>query len=534
MTTSGDVRDPRSCQPDSIGTQQAWSEPALRASGIVKRFGGVHALRDIDFEARVGECHGLVGANGAGKSTLAKIIAGVLRPDGGRLELFGQVARVSSPSAAERLGIGLVPQEPMVEPNLTVFENLALGREETRSWGQLRKRAEILRAAQLLERVGLGYTSPTTLVSELNVAERQLLQIARALGVDARILILDEPTSALTVGETESLFALLRQLKATGVTLIYVSHRLGEIFDLCDRVTVLRDGQVAGVLTITQATPAQVIEAMAGEAGAHAITAQAEEERLPEPAGPVLLEVRGLSSPPSFHDISFAVRGGEILGLAGLVGAGRSEILEALAGIARPASGEMFVEGHPVRFPSAGQAIASGVALVPEDRQTKGLIPQLGVRANTSLSVLQRLLRFLGMLDTRRERALAKSHIDRLKIQCADIDQPVRELSGGNQQKVLVARTLACEPRVVLLDEPTRGVDVAAKADIHHWIREFARQGMAVVLVSSELQEVAALAHRIVVLREGRRAAEVPGDGATERSLLALAAVPEDDSAATS
>ncbi|MCD6351581.1 MAG: sugar ABC transporter ATP-binding protein [Armatimonadetes bacterium] len=500
----------------------------LRVRGLRKNFGGVQALAGVDLDVRAGECHGLVGANGAGKSTLGKILAGVHRPDAGSIEVFGRVVHITSPSTAERLGIGLVPQEPMVAPNLSVADNLALGREQTSFVGSLRKYEEHQRAVELLAKVGLGHLSPTTLVQELDVAERQLLQVARALGADARLLILDEPTSAITASEADNLFGLLRRLQDQGVTLIYVSHRLEEIFTLCDSITVMRDGQVAGDFRTADTTVDEVIEAMAGAAGAEAITAQAAAGRLPPPEGQVLLEVKGLSSPPTFEDISFSVRGGEIVGLAGLVGAGRSEVLRAIVGIDRPASGEVLVAGKPARFVSAAQAIADGVVLLPEDRQAQGLMPQLGVRANLSISILQRLVRALGFLDVAREREMARGFVARLKVQCAHIDQPVRDLSGGNQQKVMVARTLACEPRVVLLDEPTRGVDVSAKADIHHWVREFARSGMAVVIVSSELQEVAALSHRVLVLREGRLVAEVPGEQATEKSLLALAAKPED------
>ena len=529
------MRDTGVTQPRADGgTAGPTDGVAVRVRGLRKSFGGVQALGGVDVEVRAGECHGLVGANGAGKSTLAKILAGVIRPEAGDIELLGRSVRIASPSAAERLGVGLVPQEPMVAPNLSVADNLALGRERTTAWGALRKPAERHRASALLAQVGLGHLSPTTAVAQLNVADRQLLQVARALGANARILILDEPTSAITASEAQNLFDLLRRLRADGVTLIYVSHRLEEIFANCDRVTVLRDGRVAGVFEVAQATPGEIIEAMAGAAGTEAITAEAAADRLPPPTGPVLLEVRNLSNPPFAHDISFAVRGGEVVGLAGLVGAGRSEVLRAIAGIDRAASGEVLVEGRPAVFQSAAQAIAHGVALLPEDRQAEGLVPQLGVRANISISILQRMVHALGLLDVTRERALAQDCVARFRVQCASVDQPVRELSGGNQQKVMVARTLACEPRVVLLDEPTRGVDVAAKADLHHWVREFARQGMAVVLVSSELQEVAALAHRILVLREGRVVAEVPGDGATERSLLALAATPDDDSAAAS
>lgn len=499
---------------------------ALRVREIRKRFGGVQALRGVTVEVLAGECHGLVGANGAGKSTLAKILAGVLRPDGGTIEVFGRQVRIPSPTAAEALGIGLVPQEPMVAGNLSVADNLALGRERPRLAGVLPKSSERRRAAELLAQVGLSHLPPTTPVAHLNVADRQLVQVARALGADARILILDEPTSAITASEVESLFNLLRRLRAAGVTIVYVSHRLEEIFTICDRVTVLRDGQVAGVFDVQHATPGEVIEAMAGAAGAEAITAEDTAEPLPEPTGPVLLEVRNLSRPPAFEDISFTVRGGEILGIAGLVGAGRSEILRAIAGIDAPRSGRVLVRGRPARFSTAAAAIAQGVVLLPEDRQQQGLLPQLGVRHNVTVSILTRLLRALGLLDIVRERQLAADHVARLRIQCAGIDQPVRELSGGNQQKVMVARTLACQPEVVLLDEPTRGVDVSAKAEIHRWIREFARQGMAVVLVSSELQEVAALAHRVVVIREGRTVAEVDGRSASEQQLIALAASP--------
>ncbi len=412
----------------------------------------------------------------------------------------------------------------MVAANLTVAENLALGREVTTPWGTLRRRDEEARARELLDQVSLGHLSPSTLVERLNVADRQLIEVARALGTDVRLLILDEPTSSITAGEAENLFALLRSLQERGVTLIYVSHRLEEVFRLCDTITVLRDGEVAGVFDAAKSTAATLIEAMAGAAGTEAIAAEAAQERAQAPEGPAVLEVRHLSSPPAFEDISFSVRAGEILGLAGLVGAGRSEIVRAIAGIDRPTSGEVLVDGKPARFVTAAQAIGEGVVLLPEDRQVQGLIPQLGVGANVSLSVLDRLVNALGVLHLGRERALGDEYVGRFRIHCAGLDQPVADLSGGNQQKVLVARTLAPHPRVLLLDEPTRGVDVAAKADIHRWIRDFATGGMAVILISSELQEVATLSHRVLVVRDGRLAAEVPGEGSTGKSLLALAA----------
>ncbi len=495
---------------------------ALEALNVHKRFGGVRALRGANLTVRAGEFHGLVGANGAGKSTLAKIIAGVLRPDSATIRVFGRPASITSPSAAEALGIGLVPQEPALALNLPIVDNLVLGRERTTPWGTLRRRDELNFATQLLARVGLDEVHPLTPVEELTAAQRQLVQIARALGVQARILILDEPTSAITAHEADRLFALTKQLQKQGTSIIYVSHRLEEIFQLCDRVTVMRDGLTVAVFDVARTTPEQVITAMAGEAGRHAITAEGLRETAVRDEPPIL-EVRSLTRSPAFYDISFSVRPGEVLGIAGLVGSGRSELLRAVAGIDTPDSGQVIYAGRPVRWKSPAHAIASGVVLLPEDRHLQGLVLQMAIAANISLPILYRLVRLFWLM-VGAERSIAAAMIQRFGIVCRDADQPVAELSGGNQQKVLVARTVACRPRVVLLDEPTRGVDVAAKADIHRWIRELAREGVAVVLVSSELQEVAALADRIVVLRDGRMVGEVPGPEATEESLLAMAA----------
>ena len=389
----------------NMGMGESW---VLEAIDVHKRFGGVRALRGANLRVRPAEFHGLVGANGAGKSTLAKIIAGVLRPDRATIRLLGEEVLVTSPVVAEQLGIALVPQEPMLAPNLPVVGNLCLGRERPAPGGMLRKGEELRFAERLLACVGLQDLHPLTPVEQLNVAQRQLVQIARALGAEVKVLILDEPTSAITAHEAERLFSLTHRLKQAGTSIIYVSHRLEEIFEVCERVTVMRDGLSVAVFDVAEATPEQIVHAMAGEAGARAITAEGARRR-PKHAR-VVLQVENLAKAGAFYDVSFSVAQGQILGIAGLVGSGRSELLQAIAGILRPDSGRVLLDGRPVRFTSPAQAISAGVVLLPEDRHAQGLFLDLAVRANISLPILTRLLA-LFWLRVHRERRLAREMV---------------------------------------------------------------------------------------------------------------------------
>lgn len=495
---------------------------AVQMTGIRKRFGGVHALRGADLAVRRGECHALIGANGAGKSTLAGILGGSLRPDGGRICLFGEQVVLRNPHEGMAAGVGVVPQEPLLAMNMTLADNIMLGRENGRRMG-LDHQSNTAETLRLLEQVGLDL-APDTPMAELDIAQQQLAQVARALGRDAKILILDEPTSAITTHECERLFQLISELRAGGVTLIYVSHRLPEVFRLADRVSVMRDGLTVRVLEAAETTREELIAAMAGEAQDDLQGTAQEPRARANRAQTPLLDVDGLATRGKFGPLSFRLWHGEILGIAGLVGAGRSELAHGIAGVVPPTSGTTMLNGRFVVARNAAHGQRNGIVLLPEDRKAQGLIGQLTVRENISLSTTPRLSGALARISSRRERDLAHRYRELLSIQCSGIDQPVRELSGGNQQKVLLARALACEPQVLVLDEPTRGVDVRAKADMHHWVRDLAGRGMGVILISSELEEVVALSDRILVMREGRLVHEVSGAEATPRGILTHAA----------
>jgi len=500
------------------------SELAVEMTGIHKRFAGVHALRGADLRIAPGTVHALIGANGAGKSTLGRVLGGALVADAGEVRLFGQRVSLRSPHEGMAAGVGIVPQEPLLAPNMTVCDNIVLGRERMRG-GRLDRAAQRAEAARLLSQVGLA-VDPDALMSGVNVAGQQLVQVARALGRDARVLVLDEPTSAITAHECERLFALMAELKQRGVTILYVSHRLAEVVRLADQVTVMRDGQTVASYPRSEVNEEVLIATMVGGAFAPA----SEEGASPAPgvkgdeAGAPLLEVRGLGVAGQFEGVSFTLSAGEVLGIAGLVGAGRSELAHAIAGLNPPTAGDVLVAGNPVTIRNAGEALGHGIVLVPEDRRAQGLIGQMTVRENISLSILRGLSGAGGQVRRAEESRLAEGFRQRLSVRCRDVEQPVRELSGGNQQKVLLARALACRPRILILDEPTRGVDVGAKADIHRWVRSLAAEGMGVVLISSELEEVIRLSDRILVLREGRAVTETVAAGVTEEELLALAA----------
>lgn len=497
------------------------SDLAVEMVGIHKRFAGVHALRGADLHVRAGTVHALIGANGAGKSTLGRILGGALVPDAGEVRLFGRRVSLHNTHDAMAAGVGMVPQEPLLAPNMTVADNLVLGREIMRG-GRLDRGAQRAECERLLAQVGLE-VDPDTPVAELNVAGQQLVQVARALGRDARVLILDEPTSAITAHESERLFSLMDQLTRRGVTIVYVSHRLAEVVRLADEVTVVRDGQTVATYSRAEVDEEVLIARMVGGALSPEVPAAQPVPAVVASAAP-LLEVHDLGVEGQFSGVSFELYAGEVLGIAGLVGAGRSELAQALSGLNPPTAGEVFLQGTPLALRSAGEALERGIVLVPEDRRTQGLIPQMSVRENISLSILSALCGPAGQVRRAEELQLAESFQQRLSLRCRDVEQPVRELSGGNQQKVLLARALACRPRILILDEPTRGVDVGAKADIHRWIRDLAAEGMGVLLISSELEEVIALSDRILVLREGRVVTQMPTAGVTEEQLLALAA----------
>jgi len=491
------------------------TSPILQLTGISKRFGAVQALLDVDLGLLAGEVHALVGENGAGKSTLVKILAGIHRPDAGEMTLNGRELVLSGPAAARQLGIAVIHQHPNLFPDLTVAENVFVGRLPRNrvrgvDWSELNRTAE-----RLFQNLGVKQ-SVSVPVRGLSVADQQLVEIAKALSLDARVLVMDEPTASLSSHEVERLFTIIRQLRSRGVAILFVDHRMEEVFEIADRLSVLRDGRHVITALISELTPADAIRHMVGR--------RLETLFPKEPAtiGEVALEVRGLTRAGVFSDASFEVRRGEILGLAGLVGAGRTEIARVLFGIDKADAGEVLVAGKHVDIKSPRDAMRLGIVYVPEDRHEQGLVLDFSIAANVSLPIVQKLSRFL-VVDRAQEERLADEYSKQLQVRSTGVEQAASALSGGNQQKVVIAKWLATEPTVLLLDEPTQGVDIGAKAEVHRIISQLAGQGMAIVLISSELSEVLGMADRIVVLHEGRIAAEFGRDDASQERIMAAA-----------
>ena len=504
---------------------------SLQFCGIHKSFGAIDALRGVSFEVAARSAHALVGENGAGKSTLLKILAGLVIPDAGEIRWHGRRLEHASPRAphpwrrrprqAIEHGIGMVYQEMLCFPNLSVAGNIFAGRELCH-YGKLDQDAMHERTTALLDRLSLRI-DPDTPAEHLSAAHRQLLQVARAMAFECRILVLDEPTTALTDAEADHLFDVLRELQRGGTTLVYVSHRLPEVFRLCDRITVLRDGELVDTYERDAVMPADIVRAMVGrDLPTRSADARAEEATAGAArADQFGLSIGHLSRPPHFNDISLNVARGEIVGLFGLVGSGRSELLETIFGLYRAAAGHIQIDGTRVSFRSAREAVRAGVALVPEERQRQGLFFNLALRHNLLLA------KSAGAGDLlvrqRAEEAAATQLLQEWRIKADGVYAVPDSLSGGNQQKVVVAKWLAARPRVLLLDEPTKGVDVGAKFEIHEMIRRQAAQGLAVLVVSSDLPEVLALSDRVLVMREGAMQGELPGHAATEEAVMHLA-----------
>lgn len=488
--------------------------PLLEARALDKRFPGVRALHQVSLTLGRGEVLAVIGENGAGKSTLMKILAGVQEPDAGEIRLEGRPVRLESVRAAERMGIALIHQELNLADNLDVASNVYLGREPRR-WAFVDRRRLYADAQRYLASVGLT-CSPRQLVSTLSLGRQQLVEIAKALSANARVLIMDEPTSSLSQHETEQLYRVVRELRGRGVSVVYISHRLGEVRELADRVMVLRDGQNAGELPRDQIEHQAMVRLMVGrDLGRHA--------RPSFGRGEAILEARDLrTAAHPDRPLSFAVRPGEIVGVAGLVGAGRTELLEVLFGIERAAGGELRVEGRTVVLRSPRDAIRAGIALVPEDRKQQGVILEMAVRENTTLASLRRDSPG-GFLRRGLEIALADRMIQQLRVKTPGPTQPVQYLSGGNQQKVALAKWLALNPRLLLLDEPTRGIDVGAKQEIYQMMEDLAGRGVAILFVSSEMEEVLRMSDRVLVMHEGRLTGELTRDELTEESVMTLA-----------
>jgi rhamnose transport system ATP-binding protein len=518
----------------------------LQLESVSKTFGGVRALRGVSFDVRPGEIHALVGENGAGKSTLLRLVTGAHAADEGRVEIGGQRLTRADPVLARQLGVAPIYQQPTLLPDLTVAENLALRLERGGGWRRVNWRQRRARAAELLARVGADVDVEAA-AGTLRMAEQQLVEIAGAIGAEARVLLMDEPTASLTTREAARLFDLMRDLRARGVGLVYVSHRLEEISAMADRVTVLRDGERVATRDSAGLTHDEMIRLMVGR----------EIDRVyPKrevPIGDVVVETRGVCCAASgLQGIDLQIRAGEIVGLAGLVGAGRTELARVLFGLTPCDAGSIRIDGQAVRIGTPADAVRRGIAYVPEDRRRHGIVPELSVAANVSLASLPAFTRGagagagigrgigsgmgvgLGWLDTRRERQTAEDYTRRLAIKAASIDAPVGTLSGGNQQKVALARWLTTSPRLLILDEPTQGVDVGAKSEIHALIMDLAARGLGILLISSELPEILGMSDRIAVMHGGRLTGVLDRRDATQEAVMRLALGPSGLGAAVS
>ncbi|MFC7339836.1 sugar ABC transporter ATP-binding protein [Saccharopolyspora griseoalba] len=492
------------------------SPDLLEMRGIVKEFPGVRALDGVDLRVRAGEVHCLLGQNGAGKSTLIKVLSGAHAPDGGAISWQGGQVALGTPAAALRRGIATIYQELDLVEGLTVAENVFLGHELAKA-GFHRRSAARRTAAELLERLGHPDISPDAEVGDLPAAHRQLVSMARALGHDVRLLIMDEPTAALSAGEVDNLFRVIGELTAEGVAVVYISHRMDEIRRVGDRVTVLKDGRtVADGLSVPETTTARLVALMTGGEPPEVNAGRSTATDRP------VLEVSGLSRRGEFADVDLTAHAGEIVGLAGLVGAGRSEILETVFGARAAASGQVRVDGRRVRPGSVSAAVAAGIGLTPEERKSQALLPQLSLAANLTLASLARHSR-LGFTKLRAEAGSASDVAERLQIRPSEPRTPISAFSGGNQQKAVIGRWVLRGCRVLLLDEPTRGVDVGARAEIYALLRGLAADGMAIVLVSSDIPEVLALADRVLVVRDGTVVRTAPANEITESDVLETA-----------
>jgi ABC-type sugar transport system ATPase subunit len=489
----------------------------LEAQHISRQFPGVQALQDVSIALRGGEIHAIVGENGAGKSTLMNILIGALRPDAGQLLIDGRQVVFSRPLDAQRMGVAIVPQEINLVPMLTVTENVYLG-IEPRGSGRLlldARKAETL-TYEAIARIGEDI-DPKKKVSELSTAQKQLVQIARAFAFDAKVLILDEPTASLTTRESDKLFEIIRAHKAGGGSVFYISHRLGEIMEIADRISVLRDGRKVAELDPRRTS----IEEMIGHMVVKVTSKSAAGTRKFSGSDPVVLKVEKLTRPGEFSEVSFELHRGEILGIAGLVGSGRTEIVKCIFGDTRPQSGEVYVNGKKVAIKSPAQGIKHGIAYVPEERRRLGLFPILSVRANMTIPILREIRELFG-INNRKENQFTNDFVRKMNIKTVGVGEAIRNLSGGNQQKVILARWMLKGCKVLILDEPTRGVDVNAKTEIHNLLREVAGEGISVILISSELEEVIENTDRIIVLHEGRLKGQVYPWETTQEEIMRI------------
>jgi rhamnose transport system ATP-binding protein len=498
-------------------------QPVLSLQHASKSFGAIHALEDVSIDLHAGEVHALVGENGAGKSTLVKILGGVHLPDSGLLRIGGHDVVLQGPAAARDAGVAIIYQEPIMFPDLTVAENIFIGRQPLRAGRRIDVGAMNSQVAEIFERLGVPL-DPGRIARGLAIAEQQIVEIAKALSLNASVIVMDEPTAALSAFEVERLFRVVETLRASGAAVLFISHRLEEVFTLCERVTVFRDGRLVISRELSGLTADDLVRAMVGRELPERVMQQ-------QNIGATVLHVERLTREGVFVDVSFDVRAGEIVALAGLVGAGRSEVACAIFGIDRYDAGSVRVNDKPLRRGSPTTAMAAGLGLVPEDRRQQGLVMEMSIGRNISLASLARLRR-AGFIRATAERRFARDWATRLQVKYGRLSNPMTSLSGGNQQKVVLAKWLGRQPSLLIVDEPTRGIDVGTKAEVHRLLEELAAQGVAILVISSELPEVLRLADRILVMREGRLVAEFAHAAASEEAIVAAATGQRDEAAA--
>ena len=489
--------------------------PVLQLQDVAKSFGSVAALRSVDLRVDAGSIHALVGENGAGKSTLVKIVAGVHRRDRGQLLLGGESVDFTSTAESKAAGIAVIYQEPTLFPDLSVTENIFMGRQPLTTGRRIDRAAMQSEAEALFARLGVAI-DPRRPALGLSIADQQIIEIAKAISLDARLLIMDEPTAALSGVEVDRLFAVARSLRDEGRALVFISHRFDEVFDLCDTVTVMRDGEYVSTLPVAGTSVDEIVSLMVGREVGELFP------KTPATIGEPVLEVSGLNRAGVFSDVSFSVRAGEIVGLAGLVGAGRSEIARAVFGVDRYDTGTVTVSGRPVRPHDPRAAIRAGMAFVPEDRRKQGLVTDASVARNVA-SVIRARLTSAGLLTGKAESRAAGPWAGRLEVKTSALDMGAATMSGGNQQKVVIAKWLATDPTLLIIDEPTRGIDVGTKAEVHRLLSDLAGQGLAILMISSELPEVLGMADRVLVVCEGRLTADLPRDLATPEAVMRAA-----------
>jgi rhamnose transport system ATP-binding protein len=504
-------------------TETPTTTPLVELRGITKTYGGVHAVSDVGFAIRPGEAHALVGENGAGKSTLVKILAGVHAPDAGSVLVDGQEVLLEGPADARDAGIAIIYQEPILFPDLTVEENIFIGRQPIGPGRRIDRREMRKHVLDVFRRLGVRL-DPGRIARGLSIAEQQIVEIGKALSLDAKVIVMDEPTASLSAVEVARLFGVVESLRAGGAGVLFISHRLEEIFGLCQWVTVLRDGRLVISRELAGLSPGDLVRAMVGR---ELVEREPEEQAF----GETVLKVERLTREGVFTDISFEVKAGEIVALAGLVGAGRTEVVRAIFGIDRYDAGSVTLSGRKLRRASPTSAMSAGVALVPEDRRQQGLVMDMSIARNIAVASLRALRRLVFILSSS-ERRFAADWATRLQLKYGRLSDPATSLSGGNQQKVVLAKWLARKPSLLIVDEPTRGIDVGTKAEVHRLLDELAGQGVAVLMVSSELPEVLRVADRILVMREGHLVGELTHEEATEEAIVAAATGQVDEEAA--